>query len=411
MIKTKILENGVTLICETLKNIKVGTIAVGFKVGSMNEKEFKMFGISHAVEHMLFKGTSTRTSKEINDLIENTGGLANAETSVNKTVYYINMRMCDFEPMTEILFDMVQNASFTKEEWEKEKDVIHQEIKMYEDDPQGVVQDNIFKISFEDENLAHPVIGYWDSVKNITTEDLKKYVEDNYTSDRMIVSASGDITIEELEKLVFKYYKKNSKSKEEDFNLKQVYGKKIENEKDLAQTYVTMTLADFDRTKKVMYESVVFSEIFSGGMSSKLWKRIREELGLVYYIGCSYIPCANKALYGISFMCDYDQVNVIIDNIYDLIEEMKQGDFSDVEFQKALNSQEYGFMCSKLNKSGCAVNNLKAYISFKRVPNENRDLKLIKNVTKENVINFAKKYFKRNKFNIAIVKPKTCPDF
>lgn len=404
-VKTKVLENGLTLICDTIRKSKLATIAIGVKTGSLNEKEEKDFGISHILEHMMFQGTSTRTSDEINAAIENTGSKTNAFTDVDKTVYYIKTKMSDLESMTEILFDMFLNSTFDEKRLEREKKVIIQELKMYKDNSASRVYDLAVKLTHLGTTLEHPIIGNLESIMNITSQDLKDYKDKHYTTDRTYISVSGNITLEELETLVNKYYIcNNTKYQGYDEVIKTTYGNQEEISKDISQANTIITLVEIDRNSKEVFTMSLFNEIFCNGMSSKLVKRIRQELGLVYDISMFFDSYGNRGTLGISFASDYQNIDLIKENISLLLEEMKEGNFSEVEFLKAKNSQEYALMQKELNLVGTAIDHLTNMISLNHPSQSKKYLQKIKSIKKEDIIKFAKK-ISLKKANIAIVKP------
>lgn len=404
--KIKVLENGITLICHTNRRSKIGEIAVGVRAGSINENEKRLQGISHVLEHMFFKGTTSRTYKEINESIENTGAETNAFTDYDKTCFYITSKMTDFDDMTEILFDMFCNPSFPEEELEKEKEVIRQELMMYEDDPDSKSCMLSNEVSFKGTPMEHDIGGTWETVKDLTVEDLRQYRKENYTANRIFVSAFGNVTMEHLEDLVRKYMTNIQPSKEYvPVKIKTSYGNSNTTRRDISQAHVVWTVADFNRTKPEAYKMALFNEIFSNGMSSKLFMRIREEMGLVYTISSAIQPYGKNANMGIFALCDEDKIDVIKENIDLLIEEMKEGKFSDKEFLKAKNSQEIDIMKNDLAPLGYAMKNLCSFISLGRLRNSKRNLKIIQSITKEDLIEFANKMFKKEKFNFAAVLP------
>lgn len=406
--KIKILENGVTLICHTNKKSKIGEIAIGVKVGSVNEVDPKLHGISHVLEHMFFKGTKTRTYKDINEAIENTGAEANAFTDYDKTCYYITCKMSDFDKMSEILMDMFSNPTFPEEELKKEKEVVHQEIMMYDDDPDSKSCAISNELSFEGTTMAHDIGGTWNTVKNFTSDDLHKYRDDHYTADRIFVSASGNLTIDHLEELVNKYLTniKPAVKREAPEKIKVSYGKTKLLDREVSQAHVVWTVADYERNKIEAYKLALFNEIFAMGMSSKLVNRIREELGLVYSISMSVQPYGSHANVGIFTICDAENIDTIKENIDILLDEMKEGKFTDKEFMKAKNSQEFDIMKAELRQMGYALFNLNNMISLGRLSNSKLNLRRIQSITREDLIEFINHKFKKDKFTLAAVVPR-----
>ena len=168
------------------------------KCGSRNEKGAKEAGISHLIEHMLFKGTRSRSAVDIIRTIEGCGGNFNACTSEEATCYYAHVPADYLGKAVEILLDMYQNAALSEEEFLKEKAVVIEEIKMYDDDPESVAMENLQAMLFDDSPLGKPVSGTEKSVGAMKTEDLRKYMKRNYTAKNAFLVLVGNL--EDLEK-------------------------------------------------------------------------------------------------------------------------------------------------------------------------------------------------------------------
>lgn len=405
----KVLDNGLTLICEHIKKCQLGTIAIGVQVGAFNETDLSKLGLSHVLEHMFFKGTKTHTYDELNKLIENSGAETNAYTSFNETLYYITCKMNDFERMSDILFDMYLNSTFPEEELEKEKTVIEQEILMYKDDPYAVVNEHHFCDNlFKGTSFGHNILGSVETVHNITVEDLRKYRDVNYIPENTIVSASGDISMEQLETLVRKYFSFDKKAVPNKTVFK--YRPKLHTKEcytdNISQSHVIWSFGDIDRTKRESYLMTTFNSIFACGMSSRLYSRIREELGLVYTIGNDAQTYFNRMITGVYTVCDYEDIETIEKEMFSILEDMKNGNITDEEFEKAKNIQEVEIIKNDMSNIDLAIKNFRTYITFHKLYTSKQLLKTVNSLTKEELIQYIKKHCDTKNFSRTILKPK-----
>lgn len=404
----KLLENGVTLICEKLKKSKLASLYIGVKCGACDETNPDHYGISHVLEHMCFKGTEKFTSEELNKTIEQSGAQTNAFTSMENTVYMVDCKASDFKKMSEILFDMVFHSTFPEEELEKEKDVIRQEILMYEDDPVNQVNELHFNSNILNGTIFnHRVIGWEETVNNITSKDLKEYRDSNYTPNRVVISAAGDFDIDYLEKVVTSIY--NPQKGKVGFSRKKVYaglGGTLDKEGDLSTSYVLWSFSDLTKKNKEKFKMSLFNSIFVDGMSSRLFKRIREDLGLVYNISSDVQNYQDRGVGGIFTICDYENVSKIEEEMFKIIEDMKKGNITDEEVEKAKNAHEVALLMKQLSKTDCAYENISGYLTTGKLPNINKQYKDIQSITKQDIIDFINKEINVENISRTIYHPK-----
>ena len=287
MYKLYTLKNGLKVVTE--KNQWVNSVSVGIMVknGSRNEED-DLNGISHFIEHMLFKGTENRTAKEIAEVIENVGGQINAYTSKEATCYYTKTLYTHLDLSLEVLSDMLFNSTFNEEELDKEKKVVIEEINMTEDSPEDVLYDLSSRITFGDSTLGNPILGTPEKVTSFTASNLKDYIYEKYTPYNSVISICGKFDDSELEELLEKYFS-NWKCKDKyEPSYEKVILKKDSGiiDKNIEQLHVTLGInglsAEDDRT----YSLALLCNILGGGASSILFQKVREELGLCYTIYC-----------------------------------------------------------------------------------------------------------------------------
>lgn len=258
-------------------------IAINITAGSFDEVGFPQ-GTAHFVEHMVFKGTTTRTAREINQSVNSVGGQLNAATGYEETKYFVSIPSTHWEVAFEILKDILANPIFPEDELERERNVILEEIKMYADDPVSSLMDTMQEEMFKDYPQRQNILGTEDSVKSITREDLIRFVKTYYKPENMSFIAVGDIKLED-------FYDKSSTYKasyEELPSPEKVQFSpfkmdcQIDIPEDTEQAHFTFVGSGVDIYSKDATAFHVFSSILGANESSRLFQKIREEKGLAY---------------------------------------------------------------------------------------------------------------------------------
>ncbi|MFA5020273.1 MAG: pitrilysin family protein [Candidatus Pacearchaeota archaeon] len=280
MIQRKVLKNGMVVIFKQRKN---GVVSVAFAVrhGGLNEFE-KNKGISHFIEHMLYKGTPTRNTQQISTEIEKNGGELNGFTSEQITSFWCKMPSKHLPIALDVLADMVKNPLFDGKEANKERQVIFEEMKMYQDTPRLCVLDKIKALLYKGD-FAIPIIGTIKSMNSIDSAKLREFFERIYTPENMILAVVGDADFDEL----CKFAEKNFKSKKGKIEMPKVIlsnGESIEKRKGIDQANVVFAYhAPLPKDEK-NYVAQVLSVLMAGGMSSRLFSEIREKRNLAYAV-------------------------------------------------------------------------------------------------------------------------------
>ena len=277
-------DTGIEVIFDKLESISTCSVGVFVKTGSRDESDTEE-GISHVLEHMIFKGTPTRSYFEISEEIDYLGANVNAHTTKEETVFYINALTQFLGKSVDILFDIVTNSTIDEKELEKEKDVMVEEIKMYKDSP----DDLVFETNYADcinGQYGKPIIGTEESVKGFTAEEIRKYYRERYTKDNILIVVSGNFDKDEIIQKINEYFGKLADTKVDrrekiDFSFNA--GKKTVS-KDINQVNICIShkSEDYNSEKKVYTD--ILSNIIGGSMSSRLFQEIREKNGLAYSV-------------------------------------------------------------------------------------------------------------------------------
>lgn len=283
MYKVKKLDNNLRIATHNMPYVDSIAVSIWVKTGSRRENEANS-GISHFLEHMAFKGTKNKTAKQIAESFDNIGGKVNAFTSREITCYHAKVLKEDIDTACEILSDILQNSTFPEEELEKEREVILQEIAMTNDAPDDIIFDYFQETAFPNQAIGRPILGSIKNVKSISSQDLKNYVANEYKTGNIVISFAGKITPEEALKLTQKYFGNFPIGEEHAFESAKYQGGLFHKKKDLEQVHIVLGFDSTSYNDPDFYTTNVLASILGGGMSSKLFQKIREEMGLVYSI-------------------------------------------------------------------------------------------------------------------------------
>ena len=281
----KKLKNGLTVLFEKRK-LPIISIALAVEFGSGYEKENEK-GIAHFIEHMLFKGTKKRTSKEIIDSITEKGGEYNAFTAKTFTAAWMKLPSKYLNFSVELLSDLFYNSQFKKEEMEKERRAILEEIKMYHDTPMRHVFEELNKLMYK-EPFGLPALGSFESVSGFSRSDLIKEYKENYFADNFILCVVGDADFSGICELGEKYFTAEKKKKIKFSFPEQQNAEKEEKRGDIQQAHFAFGIHFPNSQDKKRYAAKIFNSIFCEDSSSSIFQEVREKRGLAYAILGAY---------------------------------------------------------------------------------------------------------------------------
>jgi len=282
----KKLKNGMTILFEKRDN-EIVSIAFAVRQGGINETSEEK-GISHFIEHMLYKGTEKRNSKQISAEIEKNGGVLNGFTDEELTAYWCKMPSKHINVALNVLGDMVKNPKFDEKEIEKERKVIFEEMKMYKDNPRLYVIENGLKKVLYDGDFSIPLIGTESSMKRNNQEKLKELFNKTYAPENMILCVVGDVNFKEI----CDFAEKNFAGKgivPVKMEIRKINKTIIEKKKGIDQANLVFSYHAPEASKKERHIAQVLSCIMVGGMSSRLFQEIREKRNLAYAVKGDYV--------------------------------------------------------------------------------------------------------------------------
>jgi predicted Zn-dependent peptidase len=406
MFKKKIFKNGLTLITAPMKNTRSVTVLILVGAGSKYETKEKN-GISHFLEHMCFKGTKKRpTALDISKEIDSVGGIMNAFTGKDYTGYFIKIDSSHFELALDVAFDVFLNSTFPREEIEKERGVILEEIKLYQDTPTHYIDTLWEKLLYNDQPAGWDIAGSKETILNIKRDDFLKYIKNFYLPQNTVISVAGVVNEKVLLDKIKEYFgsvkrrKQKSKPKVKESQKKP---EKLFYKKDTSQVHLALGVRAFNLFDKRKYPLQILSVILGGNMSSRLFQEIREKRGLAYYVR-TQIELNPDTGYLVSYAgVDYDNLKETIDLIIKEYKKIKEKGVTKEEF---LMAKEYikGVFRLSLEDSENIANFYGAqYLLEKKVLTPEEKIKEIEKVKIDDIQKVAKEIFKNEKLNLAFI--------
>lgn len=384
------------------------SVLVLVKTGSRYENE-KNNGVAHFIEHLLFKGTKKRpTSFSISKELDGIGADYNAFTSKDKTGYYIKAPKEHLELALDILSDMIFHSKFDDVEIERERGVIIEEINMYNDNPVMNIDSLIENSVFNGHALGRQISGEIKNLKSITKNDILKFYKQYYKRENMFIGIAGNFSERSAKKLINKYFKIKDFDNTKTFDVFKPYQKSIQiqlNEKNTDQVHLAIAFSSVKYEDKYDKALELLSVILGGNMSSRLFMKIREKLGLCYYIRCESLHYEDTGIFSILSGLDKSRIEEAIKNIFkelknftkkgikkeelDMAKEFLKGKFM-LRMEDSMNV--IAFYCEQLIMTG-------KFKSFEKVMSE------FDKVTKKDILEAGRKIFSKDKVNLAVISP------
>ncbi|HPT83180.1 MAG TPA: pitrilysin family protein [Limnochordia bacterium] len=282
MYQKTVLPNGMRIITERLPHVRSVTLGAWFEVGSRQE-ELEEWGLSHFVEHMMFKGTKTFSARQIAELMDQRGGQLNAFTEKEQTCYYFKVLDEHFSTAAELLQDMLLNSLFLPEDVEKEKNVVLEELRMYEDSPEDFVHDLFSDVLWPEDPLGRNILGSEETIRGFSPQRVRSYVAKHYTADRLVVACVGNVHHAQVVDTFAQGLADLPRgSRRPALQPDYTAGSCIFADKDIEQVHLCLGAPAISCSDERKYALQVLDTMIGGGVSSLLFQELREELGLVY---------------------------------------------------------------------------------------------------------------------------------
>lgn len=336
------LDNGLRIVSESRKTVETVAVGVWVDVGARYET-LEQNGLTHCLEHMLFKGTKSRSARDIAFAIESAGGHMNAFTSRDNTTYYARVLKQDLGLAVDLLADLVLNSVCDANELEREKDVILQEIGQTSDTPDDIVFDNLQSVAFKNQPIGRTILGDAETVRGFARQNLLDFLQTHYLAGNIVLSAVGNLDHDALVDLVqTKFAGIQTGSREMPQVASYVGGVHIE-DRQLEQLHLTLGWPGVSYHDDRYYAHQLYSTILGGGMSSRLFQEIREHRGLAYSVYSFSSSHAETGLFGVYAGTSPEQVQELASVLETEMDALTAGP-GDEEFQIARAQLKAGLL-------------------------------------------------------------------
>ncbi len=388
---------------EGFQSVSVGIWA---HTGSANETNPSEHGITHFIEHMLFKGTKHRSAEQIAQEFDGMGGILNAFTSKELTCYHARVSMDKLRESFEILADLIINANMDLKEMEKEKGVVIEEINMNEDTPDNLVHDLLAKAYFKDHALALPILGNRDSVGSFTREKLIEYMQKRYTASSMVVAAAGGLDFESLCAVVEEELgdiQKDGMGAQQYPDFQPGKGDLIMLDKPVEQAHLCLAMPGYSVGDDRIYALSILNNVFGGSMSSRLFQTIREQRGLAYDIyshPTAYQNCGTFSIYaGVNSLHAAETIKLIVEQMHSVLQE----GITQQEFVRAKEQLKGNYILG-LESTGSRMNAIgKAMTLVDKITTAEENIEHIAKTTFEDVMDIVPYVFDIEKVSASAV--------
>src|SRR5712671_597578 len=398
MVRKSVLRNGVRVLTEPMPQMVSATIGIWVENGSRYEHERRQNGVSHFIEHLLFKGTKKRTAAQIAEQMDAVGGVLNAFTGKEYTCYYAKVLGEDLPMATELLADLFLESVFDPAEIDRERQVVLQEISQAEDTPDDFIHDLFTENFWRGHPLALPIFGTVESVNRIDRELLTSFMAARYRSSRVFIAAAGQLEHERLTaKCAGLFGGIAGDGKVEKITTPTDRPVVLNHQKDLEQAHICIGGPGISQTHRLRYAAYVLNTALGGGMSSRLFQEVREKRGRVYSIYSFISSFIDSGYFGVYAGTNPEWVDEVLEVTMAELKKVERDGLMPTELARA-KSQLQGNMLLGMESTDSRMNRLaRNEIYFRRdVPLEELS-QGIEAVTNDNIVELASSWFKPDK--------------
>lgn len=408
MFKKITLKNGLRIIITPLKNTKAVTVLVLISTGSKYETK-RINGISHLLEHMIFKGTKKRPkTMDIAKELDAIGGMYNAFTGKEYMGYWVKVDASHFDLSCDVVSDMIFNSLFKKEEMAREKKVIFEEINMMQDNPQGYILDLWEELLYGDQPAGWLISGTKETLQKTTREDVVNYFKSHFVAENAIISIAGNVDVDKTIAKAKKFFNKFKNIKKPTRNSvveRQINPQAKVHFKKTDQTHLCLGVRAFDLFDSRRHIVNIIAGILGGVMSSRLFIKIREQQGLAYYVRTiseQYIDTGYLVTHaGVRNNTLFDVLKIILQEYKDI----KTKKVSKEELNKIKDNAKGHIYLSLETSDAWAGYNGGQEVLRGEISTPEEECKIIDKITQEDIIKIAKEIFQKDRLNLALIGP------
>ncbi|MBL8709053.1 MAG: insulinase family protein [Rhodospirillaceae bacterium] len=359
------LDNGFRIASDRMDSVETVSLGVWVGIGTRHEAAAEN-GVSHLLEHMAFKGTARRSARDIAVEIENVGGVLNAYTGREQTAYYAKVLADDTALALDLIADILQHSTYDAEELERERGVIIQEIGQAEDTPDDIVFDHFQETAFPAQSMGRPVLGKAEIIAELKAEAIAAYQRSRYRPGNMVLAASGRIDHARLVDLAMRAFDHLPPGGGEIHEPARYQGGEQRLSRELEQVHVVLGFDGIGIHDPDYYASAVLSQVFGGGMSSRLFQEVREKRGLVYGIHSFASAWSDAGLFGIYAGTGESEAGELLPIVCDELLKLPE-DISEEELRRAAAQLKAGILMSR-EKTSARCEQLAAQILIHNRP-------------------------------------------
>ncbi len=402
------LDNGFTVILKQDRSAPVASMQIWVKTGSANETEEEA-GITHLIEHMIFKGTPSKSTGEIAGAIEAAGGHINAYTSFDRTVYYVEIPSARFDTGLDVLLDALQHSLFDAQELEREKEVVLEEYRRSLDIPETQLGWAMMALSYHEHPYRRPIIGYEKTIRSFDRKAILAYMNKWYTPRNMVLSAVGDFdtktALKTIEALLKDFPERDGSSPSRPKEPPQTELRKLIKEARVQQVYLNLAWHIPQMTHDDMYPLNILEIILGHGKSSRLYTRLKMDANLVYDVSAGAYALEDPGLLSVDVDLGPDKLDAALKAIGEEISRLSVEEISDAELNRARTISEADFVFDMEDMAGQARTLAFFQIMTGDMYHADHYLDHIKKTTRSDVLRVAGKYLTPENLSIGIMAP------
>ena len=384
MYKTYELPNGLTIICEYIGYVHSVSVGVFVKNGSRNEPR-ELAGISHFIEHMLFKGTKHRSALAIAEEIDAVGGNLNAYTTKEYTCFYAKMLDENLDTALDVLSDMVLNPKLDEKDIALEKNVVYEEIAMYEDSPEDMVHELIMEAAWgKESSLGASTLGTKETLSEIDSQTLRAYMDTWYAPNNCVVAVAGNFGDDIFRRMERYFGAWQGKEAKPVAFCERYHPGCILRQKDIEQVHFCIGFPAYPSEDERNYPALAFNNVFGAGMSSALFQKVREQRGLVYSIFSYMASYIDTGMLVISASMKPENLEEVVGLVYEEIEAAKRAPLDEKAMYKAKQQLKGNYILGLENVSSRMQSIGRAKLLLDKVRTPEEILERISRIDQEN---------------------------
>ena len=396
------LPNGLRVVSHRMPHLETVSMGIWVGVGARHE-DLSQHGISHLLEHMAFKGTSRRSARDIAEEIEAVGGELNAATSLETTAYFARVLAADVELGLDILSDILLSPRHAESELQREREVILQEIAATRDSPDEIAYELLQEAAFPEQAIGRPILGTAASVKSFDPAHLRKFMKANYGAKRMVLSAAGKIDHDRLVRHAEALFGGMNGGKGGRFEPARYGGGARSSAKPFEQSHLLLAFEGPSYGAADYYAAQVFSALFGGGISSRLFQEVRERRGLCYSVYSTFWALADTGLFAIHAATGQEMMEKLIEVVSAELRRAAEGAPTEAETSRAKAQIKAGLLMGLESSSARAEYMARQLLLFNRLIDTREIVERIDAVTPEAAREVAAKLLTRSRPSVTVV--------